>query len=67
MSERNRYRIGNEMFTSITDAKYYILRNKENYKTHDGAAYKAIGIYCGCYPVGMYKYIPELKKVVKIS
>lgn len=66
MPERNRYRVGNEKFTNLTDAKYYILKNKENYRAHDGG-YKAITIMCGFNAVGMYKYIPEFKKVVKIS
>lgn len=66
MIERNRYRIGKEKFTSLTDAKFYILKNKDNYKAHDGG-YKAITVMCGFNAVGLYKYIPDLKKVVKIG
>lgn len=66
MEERNRYRIGKEKFTSLTDAKFYILKNKDSYKSHDGG-YKAITVMCGFNAVGMYKYIPDLKKVVKIG
>lgn len=67
MSTRNRYRIDKMQFTSITDAKRYILLHKKDYIAHDGIHYKIVPIYCGFNRKGYYQYISELKKVVRVS
>lgn len=65
---RNRYNIERDrskMFETLTAAKDYIYLTREQHKDRNGN-YSPVGVYCGDKLVYTYKYIKELKEVIKI-
>lgn len=71
-SKRLRYSLGGASrycmrFESITDAKDYLLKHKQDYIASNGIRYKVVPIFCGFKCVGRYTYIKELRRIVKVG
>lgn len=72
MSDNNkswyrRYRIPGvkDHFYSLTEVKQYIITHKDDFRGIT-QPYKVVDVYCGTVKKCTYKYVQELKKVVRV-